>query len=140
MIRLSKQKKHKYDEYEYGHHHSEHKHRRKRNPRLRWLDRVLFALVILLPLTGFVMWLVDVPISTALLGYYSAAAQIIAGLLFLTLTALGVGGFGKVGYFFTHTRGKRWMTTDEAKGNTYLFGGFMVIIGVLLALLTFKFG
>ena len=69
---------------------------------------------------------------------YTAIAQVGAGLLFIILTALGVGGFGKVGFFFTHTRGKRWMTTAEAKGNTFLFGFIMLTIGVLAGLLTIK--
>ena len=132
--------KRNYNEYEYGHHHQpEYKRRRKRNPRLKVLDTVLFTLVIVAPLTGLAMWLVEVPISLLWLGWYTAITQVVAGTLFLVLTSLGVGGFGKVGYFFTHTRGKRWMTTDEAKGNAYLIGGFMLIIGILVALLTFKF-
>ena len=58
--------------------------------------------------------------------------------LLLLLTACGVGGFGKVGYFFSRTHGRRWMTTEEAKTNTYLFGVVMLIIGVLVALLALK--
>ena len=139
---MVRRRKHRYDEYEYGHHghHSHHSHRRKRNPALRTLDILLFVLVIPLPLAALLLWLLGVNIPILGLGIYTAVTQTVAGLLFLILTSRGVGGFGKVGYFFTHTRGRRWMTTDEAKGNTYLFGGFMVIIGVLLALLTFKFG
>ena len=132
------QKRRKY-EYDYGvHTDSEYHQRRPRNPYLRFLDTVLFTLVILLPLIGLVMWLAEIPIPLTLLGYYTAAAQTAAGLLFLILTACGVGGFGKVGYFFTHTRGKRWMTTKEAKTNTYLFGVIMLVIGLLVLLLTLK--
>ena len=133
-----KRRKYNY-EYEYGvHTDSEYHQRRPRNPALRLLDVVLFSLVILLPLIGFVMWIAEIPISLIALGYYSAAVQIVAGLLFLILTACGVGGFGKVGYFFSHTRGKRWMTTKEVKTNTYLFGFFMLVIGVLILLLTLR--
>ena len=124
-------------EYEYKEH-SPYKHHHKRNPYLKALDTFLFILVIPVPLIGLVLHLSDIGLSPVHLGLYTAATQTLAGLLFLILTACGVGGFGKVGYFFTHTRGKRWMTTEEAKGNTYLFGFFMLIIGVLVGLLTLK--
>ena len=130
--------KHRYDEYEYGHHHSEHSHRRKRNPRLQALDTFLFIMVIPLPLAAFLLWLLGVNIPILGLGISTAVTQTAAGLLFLILTSRRVGGFGKVGYFFTHTRGKRWMTSDEAKGNTYLFGGIMLIIGILIGLWCFS--
>ena len=124
-------------EYEYAYH-SEHKHRRERNPRLRLLDTGLFILVILLPLVGLVMYFLDIPLPVLLLSGYSTVVLIVAGLLFLILTASGVGGFGKVGYCFSHTRGKRWMTPAEAKGNTYLFGFILLILGLLCGLLTLK--
>ena len=137
---MVRRRKHRYDEYEYGHHghHSHHSHRRKRNPALRTLDILLFVLVIPLPLAALLLWLLGVNIPILGLGIYTAVTQTAAGLLFLILTSRGVGGFGKVGYFFTHTRGKRWMTTDEAKGNTYLFGGIMLIIGILIGLWCFN--
>ena len=125
-------------EYEYGYHHSDYKQRRKRNPRLRFLDTVLFSMVILLPLIGLLLWLLEVPVPLFWLGLYTSIVQSVAGLLFLILTARSVGGFGKVGYFFSRTHGKRWMTPEEAKGNTYLFGTAMLVIGILVALLTFK--
>ena len=126
-------------EYDYGvHTDSEYRQRREHNPALRLLDTVLFSLVILLPLIGLVMWLAEIPISLLALGYYTAAVQSIAGLLFLILTARGIGSFGKVGYFFSHTRGKRWMSTEEAKTNTYIFGFIMLVIGILVLLLTLK--
>lgn len=124
-------------EYEYGYH-SEHRHRRKRNPRLRLLDTVLLITVIIVPLIGLILWLLDVPVPLFWLGLYTTVTQTVGGLLFVIFTACGVGGFGKVGYFFSHTRGKRWMTPKEAKGNTYLFGTIMLTIGVLVALWTFK--
>lgn len=126
-------------EYEYGYHtDSDYKQRQRSNPRRRIMDTALFALVILIPLIGLVMWLADLPIPLFWLGVYTAVAQILAGLLFLILTACGVGGFGKVGHFFSRTYGRRWMTTEEAKSNTYLFGIIMLVIGVLVALLTLK--
>lgn len=125
-------------EYEYKEP-SIYKQRIRRNPRLKALDVFLFLLVIPLPLVGLVLELSGVsPVSTLVLAAYTAAAQTTAGLLFILLTAFGVGGFGKVGFFFTHTRGKRWMTTAEAKGNTFLFGFVMLLIGVLAALFTIK--
>lgn len=135
---MADRKRRKY-EYEYGYHtDSDYKQRRPRNPFLRFTDTVLFGMVIILPLVGLAMWLADIPIPVFWLGLYTAAVQTIAGALFLVLTACGVGGFGKVGYFFTHTRGKRWMTTEEAKANTYLFGFIMLVIGILVLLLTLK--
>ena len=135
---MADQRRRKY-EYEYGYHtDSDYKQRRPRNPFLRFVDTVLFGLVIILPLVGLAMWLADIPLPIFWLGIYTAAAQTVAGLLFLILTACGVGGFGKIGYFFTHTRGKRWMTTKEAKANTYLFGFIMLVIGILVLLLTLK--
>lgn len=122
-------------EYEYGYQDDpEYRRRRPRNPRLRLLDRVLFFLVIPVPVIGFLLHFLELTIPLDLLKTYVAITQTAAGALFLLLTSLGVGGFGKVGYFFTHTRGKRWMTTDEAKGNTYLFGVIMLAIGVLMGL------
>ena len=70
--------------------------------------------------------------------YWLPIVGFTAGLLFLILTARGVGGFGKVGYCFSHTQGKRWMTPAEAKGNTYLFGFILLIIGLLCGLLTLR--
>ena len=134
---MAHRRKHHYNEYEYGYH-ADYKHRRKRNPALRAVDIILFLLVIPLPIAALLLWLLEVPVPLLALGFYTAVTQTVAGLLFLILTARGVGGFGKVGYFFTHTRGKRWMTTDEAKGNTYLFGGIMLIIGVLIGLWCFN--
>lgn len=120
-------------EYEYGYH-SDYKQRRERNPRLRALDYLLFFLVIPVPLAGLVMYLIGIPLPMLWLSGYAAVALTSAGALFLTLTACGVGGFGKVGYFFSHTHGKRWMTPAEAKGNTYLFGFILLVIGLLSAL------
>lgn len=126
-------------EYEYGYHtDSDYKQRHHRSPRLRVLDTVLFVSVIILPLIGLAMWLIDLPIPLFWLGIYTAVTQVLAGALFLILTACGVGGFGKVGYFFSRTHGRRWMTTEEAKTNTILFGIIMLVIGVLVALLTLK--
>ena len=126
-------------EYEYGYQGDPaYRQRLPRNPRLRRLDRLLFFFVVPVPVVGLILLLVGVAVPPLLLGLYAALTQTAAGLLFITLTALGVGGFGKVGFFFTHTRGKRWMTTEEAKANTYLFGVIMLTIGVLAGLLTFK--
>ena len=130
-------RKPKYSEYDYAHHSEYHRHHR-RNPRLQALDVILFSLVIPLPLAALLLWLLEVPVPILGLGIYAAITQIAAGLLFLILTARGVGGFGKVGYFFSRTRGKRWMNTSDAKGNTYLFGSIMLIIGLLLALWCFN--
>ena len=125
-------------EYEYKEP-SIYKQRIRRDPRLKALDVFLFLLVIPLPLAGLILELAGVsPVPGLALAAYTAITQVGAGLLFIILTALGVGGFGKVGFFFTHTRGKRWMTTAEAKGNTFLFGFIMLTIGVLAGLLTIK--
>lgn len=126
--------------YEYEHKEDRpYKQRRKRNPLLKALDIVLFIAVIPLPLVGLILLLCGYQVVPPLwLAAYAAVTQTVAGLLFLILTACNVGGFGKVGYFFTHTRGKRWMTAEEAKGNTYLFGFLMLVLGILLTLLTIK--
>ena len=126
-------------EYEYGYQGDpDYRQRRHRNPALRLLDRILFLFVIPLPLAVLGLWLLELPIPLLALGFYVAVTQTAAGLLFIVLTACNVGGFGKVGYFFTHTRGKRWMTTKEAKQNTYLFGFLMLVLGILLLLWTIK--
>lgn len=125
-------------EYEYGYQDDpEYRRRRPRNPRLRLLDRVLFFFVVPVPIIGLILRFLDLAIPPMALELYTAVVQTVAGALFIALTAAGVGGFGKVGYFFTHTRGKRWMTTEEAKGNTYLFGVIMLTIGVLVGLNAF---
>lgn len=125
--------------YEYeSHEPSIYKQKIRHSPRLKALDRLLFCLVIPLPLLGFVLQAVSVPIPAVLLTAYTAVAQTVAGLLFIVLTACNVGGFGKVGFFFTHTRGKRWMSTAEAKTNTFLFGFIMLVIGVMAGLWTIK--
>lgn len=127
-------------EYEYGHSDSGHyREKIRRKPHRVLLDGILFFLVIPLPIFGAVLELTKVAfVPTLWLAVYAAIAQTVAGLLFLILTACGVGGFGKIGYFFTHTHGKRWMSSKEAKGNTYLFGFIMLIIGLLCILWTIK--
>lgn len=131
-----RRRRHTY-EYEYAEP-SVYKQKIRRNPKRKVLDILLFCLVIPLPAIGVGLRLIGVPIPALLLAAYSAATLTTAGLLFIILTACNVGGFGKVGFFFTHTHGKRWMTTAEAKGNTYLFGFIMLLIGVMAALFTFK--
>ena len=106
---------------------------------LRVLDVFLFILVVPVPASGVALHLLGMPVVPALwLAAYAAVTQTVAGLLFLILTICDVGGFGKVGFFFTHTQGKRWMTTEEAKANTFLFGFIMLVIGVMAILLTIK--
>lgn len=124
-------------EYEYGYR-ADYERRSPRNPRLRLLDRFLLFLVIPVPLIGLVMYLIGINLPVLWLSGYAAVVLTMAGLLFLILTACGVGGFGKVGYFFSHTRGKRWMTPAEAKGNTYLFGFIMLVLGLLSVLVFFQ--
>ncbi len=110
-----------------------------RHPALIILDGLLLFLVIPLPLMGFLLTLIDaITIPTLWLVAYVAVTQTLAGALFLLLTAFRVGGFGKVGFFFSHTRGRRWMTTKEAKQNTYLFGFLMLVLGILMILWFFK--
>ncbi|MBR5524761.1 MAG: hypothetical protein IKU51_05810, partial [Clostridia bacterium] len=108
-----------------------YKQKIRRSPRLKVLDVLLFLLVIPAPAIGVGLRLIGLPIPSLLLAAYSAVTLTAAGLLFIILTACNVGGFGKVGFCFSHTHGKRWMTTAEAKGNTYLFGFFMLLIGVM---------
>lgn len=124
-------------EYEYGYR-AEYKQRLERNPRMRLLDRILFFFTLPVPLIGLVMYLIGINIPVLWLSGYAAVVLTAAGLLFLIFTACGTGGFGKVGYFFSHTRGKRWMTPEEAKGNTYLFGFIMLVLGLLSALVFLK--
>lgn len=125
--------------YEYEqHHHSPYRHKRHRRPVLVALDVILLCGVVGVPLLGLVRWLCGAEVPLLQLGIYTTVTQTAAGLLFILLTACNVGGFGKVGYFFTHTRGKRWMTTREAKSNTYLVGGFMLTLGILVGMLTLK--
>ena len=135
MRRRRRRYTYEYEEYEP----TPYKERVHRRRALVLLDGLLFFLVIPVPLFGWMFQLADIPLVPVLqLLIYTAGTQTLAGFLFLLLTARDVGGFGKVGFFFTHTRGKRWMTTDEAKGNTYLFGGIMLIIGVLIGLWCFN--
>ena len=127
----------RYSEYQYSHHVH---HKRRRNPRKFALDLLLFTLVVLVPVIGGVMLWLEIPLPIKWLGVYTAIAQSLAGVLFLIFTARGVGGFGKTSHFFSRTyHGKRWVSTREAKGNTYLVGSIMLTIGILVALLTIKF-
>lgn len=127
-------------EYDYDYLESDaYKERIRRTPQSVVLDGLLFFLAIPVPLIGLVLYLTDMAAIPALwLTAYTAVTQTLAGLLFLILTACRVGGFGKVGFFFTHTRGKRWMNTKEARQNTYLFGFLMLTLGVLMILWTIK--
>ena len=135
MRRHRRRYTYEYEEYEP----TPYKERVHRHRALVLLDRLLFFLVIPVPLFGWMFQLADIPLVPVLwLLAYTAGTQTLAGFLFLLLTSRDVGGFGKVGFFFTHTRGKRWMTTKEAKQNTYLFGFLMLVLGVLLLLWTFK--
>lgn len=142
---MDKQKKkqiqQRHREYEYSHsHHSHHHHHRKRNPRKVALDTVLFILVIVVPIVGALMLWLEIDLPIRLVGAYTAVAQTVAGTLFLVFTARGVGGFGKASHFFSRTHhGKRWVSTREAKGNTYLVGSIQLTIGILVGLLTLKF-
>lgn len=131
---------HHHHDYEYEHReHAVYREKIKRTPRLRALDVLLFIIVIPIPAAGVALHLLGHPVVPALwLAVYAAVTQTVAGLLFLILTTCDVGGFGKVGFFFTHTHGKRWMTTEEAKSNTFLFGFIMLAIGIMAALLAFK--
>ena len=133
-------RRHRHRTYEYGYNEdSPYREKIHRNPTLVLLDRLLFFLTIPVPLIGLVLQVAKISfVPVIVLAAYTAVVQTLAGLLFLILTAANVGGFGKVGYFFTHTRGKRWMTTKEAKQNTYLFGFIMLVIGVLMILWTLK--
>ena len=116
-----------------------YKERAYRTPQSVMLDGLLFFLAIPVPLIGLLLYLTNAAAIPALwLVAYTAVVQTLAGLLFLILTACRVGGFGKVGFFFTHTRGKRWMNTKEARQNTYLFGFLMLTLGVLMILWTIK--
>lgn len=133
-------RRHRHHTYEYGYNEDHpYKERIHRNPALVLLDRLLFVLVIPIPLIGLLLQIAKISfVPVGVLVAYTAVVQTLAGLLFLILTAANVGGFGKVGFFFTHTRGKRWMSTKEAKQNTYLFGFIMLVIGVLMILWAFK--
>lgn len=126
--------------YEYGYNEPTPYHERiRRSLGSVLLDCLLFFLVILVPLIGLLLYLTKVvPIPALWLVAYTAVTQTLAGLLFLILTARQVGSFGKVGFFFSRTHGKRWMTPKEARQNTYLFGFIMLIIGVLMILWTMK--
>lgn len=134
-------RRHRHTAYEYEHENREpsvYKQKIRRNPKLKLLDVLLFLLVIPTPAVGVGLRLAGLPIPSLLLAAYSGVALTGAGMLFIVLTACNVGGFGKVGFCFSHTHGKRWMTTAEAKGNTYLFGFIMLLIGVMAVLFTFK--
>lgn len=134
---MDSQQKQRHREYHYSHHHHR---KRRRNPRLVALDTVLFILVIIVPIIGAIMLWLGIAIPLRLLGVYTAIVQIVAGVLFLVFTACGVGGFGKASYFFSRTyHGKRWVSSREAKGNTYLVGSILLTIGILVGLLTLKF-
>lgn len=110
-----------------------------RRPGWILLDGFLLFLVIPVPVIGFLLkWIDAITLPALWLIGYTAITQSVAGLLFLLFTACRVGGFGKVGFFFSHTRGKRWMNTKEARQNTYLFGFLMLTMGVLLTLWTLK--
>lgn len=132
-----RRRRHTAYEYEY-HEPSVYRQKIRRNPRLRALDILLFCLAIPVPAIGVGLRLAGLPVPALLLTVYSAVVETAAGLLFIILTACNVGGFGKVGFFFTHTHGKRWMTTAEAKGNTYLFGFILLLIGIMSILFTIK--
>lgn len=136
---MRRHRRHHNYEYEMQYH-TPHRHKRHRRPALLALDIVLFCGVMLVPLLGLICWLIGADVPLLHLCSYIAVTQTLAGALFLILTACNVGGFGKVGYFFTHTRGKRWMTTQEAKSNTYLFGGIMLTLGILVGMLSLKMG
>ena len=69
------------------------------------IDFLLSFFVIILPLIAIVLYAFGVDIPKIVFGIYASVVFIIAGILFITFTALEKFGFGKAGEYFNKLTG-----------------------------------
>ncbi len=100
------------------------------------IDLLLSTLVIIVPIIALFLYAFGVDIPIIVFGIYASAAFIVAGILFITFTALEKFGFGKAGVGFNRFTGFKQMTKEEVKANTGVFGGVMIAIGIFFVVLT----
>ena len=103
------------------------------------IDILLSFFVIILPLIAIILYAFGVDIPKTVIGIYSSVVFIVAGVLFITFTALEKFGFGKAGEYFNKLTGWKQLSKKEAKANTGVFGGVMIIIGLFFAILTYLY-
>ena len=92
--------------------------------------------MIIVPIIALILYGFGVEIPKIVLGIYTSVAFLVAGILFITFTALEKFGFGKAGVGFNRFTGLKQMTKEEVKANTGVLGGVMIAIGILFAVLT----
>ncbi len=100
------------------------------------LDFALSFFVIIAPVIALILYAFGVDIPKIAMGIYSSVAFVAAGTLFIVFTALEKLGFGKAGLYFSRFGGFKQLTKEEGKENTYVFGGLLVALGILFAVLT----
>lgn len=108
----------------------------KKKRRFFLIDLLLSTFVIIVPIIALILYAFGVEIPKIVLGIYTSVAFLVAGILFITFTALEKFGFGKAGVGFNRFTGFKQMTKEEVKANTGVFGGVMIAIGILFAVLT----
>jgi len=115
------------------------KRKRERQKQARknyWIVLSLSFFVIIVPLIDIILYAFGIYIPKIVLGIYVSVVFITAGVLFITFTALEKFGFGKAGEYFNKLTGWKPLSKKEAKSNTGVFGGVMIAIGIIFAVLT----
>ena len=101
-----------------------------------YIDLFLSLFVIIVPLIAIILYAFGVNIPKIVLGIYISVAFIAAGFLFIAFTVLEKLGFEKAGEYFNKLTGWKQLSKKEAKSNTGVFGGVMIAIGIIFAVLT----
>ena len=107
----------------------------KKKRRFFLIELLLSTFVIIVPIIALILYAFG-EIPKIVLGISTSVAFLVAGILFITFTALEKFGFGKAGVGFNRFTGFKQMTKEEVKANTGVFGGVMIAIGIFFAVLT----
>lgn len=107
----------------------------KKKRRFFLIELLLSSLVTIVPIIALILYAFG-EIPKIVLGISTSVAFLVAGILFITFTALEKFGFGKAGVGFNRFTGFKQMTKEEVKANTGVFGGVMIAIGIFFAVLT----
>ena len=107
----------------------------KKKRRFFLIELLLSTFVTIVPIIALILYAFG-EIPKIVLGICTSVAFLVAGILFITFTALEKFGFGKAGVGFNRFTGFKQMTKEEVKANTGVFGGVMIAIGIFFAVLT----
>ena len=100
------------------------------------IDLLISFFVIIVPLIAIILHAFGVNIPKIAVGIYVSAVFIVAGILIIAFTCLEKFRFGESGKYFNKLTGWKHLTKKEAKANTGVFGGVMLVIGLFFAIMT----